>query len=67
MIQMIKEKAGADAPNQKLIITHCKADEEVQQIKADIEKECSFKEIEIRSMRGLCSYYALEKGIIICH
>lgn len=67
MVQMIKEKAGADAPNQKLIITHCKAIEEAEQIKNDIEKECNFKEIEIMPMQGLCSYYALEKGLIICH
>ncbi len=67
MIQMIKEKAGTDAPNQKLIITHCKAVEEAEQIKKDIEKECEFKEIEIMPMQGLCSYYALEKGLIICH
>lgn len=67
MVQMIKEKAGAEAPNQKLIITHCKAIEEAEQIKADIEKECEFKEIQIRPMKGLCSYYALEKGLIICH
>ena len=67
IIQMIKEKAGRDAPNQKLVITHCKAVVEAEQIKSDIEKECNFKEIEILTMKGLCSYYALEKGIIICH
>jgi DegV family protein with EDD domain len=67
IVQMIKEKAGVDAPNQKLIITHCKAIDEAEQIKSDIQKECEFKEIEIMPMKGLCSYYALEKGIIICH
>lgn len=67
MIQMIKEKAGELAPTQKLIISHCKATEEAEQIKGDIEKECNFKEIEIIPMKALCSYYALEKGIIICH
>lgn len=67
MIQMIKEKAGENAPNQKVVITHCKALEEAEQIKADIEKECNFKEIVIHPMKALCSYYALEKGIIICH
>ena len=67
MVQMIKEKAGVEAPNQRVIITHCKALEEAEQIKSDIEKECNFKEIQIRPMKALCSYYALEKGIIICH
>ena len=64
---MIKEKAGDMASTQKCIISHCKAREEAEQIKADIEKQINFKEIKIVPMKALCSYYALEKGIIICH
>ena len=41
--------------------------EEAEQIKSDIERECEFKEIQIMPMKGLCSYYAWEKGLIICH
>ena len=43
------------------------AENEANQIKEDLEKNCNFKEIQIMPMRGLCSYYALEKGLIICH
>lgn len=66
LIQLIKEKA-TDYSKETLIITHCQAEEEAKNLKADIEKTCNFKEIQIRPMRGLCSYYALEKGIILCH
>lgn len=66
MIQMICEKA-ADFSKDVLIITHCQAEEEANQIKADVEKKCNFKEVRVLPMRGLCSYYALEKGIIVCH
>ena len=41
-------------------------DEEVKQIKSEVEKRYKFKEIRVVPTRGLCSYYALEKGIIVC-
>ena len=66
LVQMIAEKAK-DFSKETLIITHCFAEEEANYIKSDIEKKCNFKEIRILPMRGLCSYYALEKGLIICH
>lgn len=66
LVQMICEKAK-DFSKETLIITHCYAEEEAKYIKDDIEKKCNFKEIRILPMRGLCSYYALEKGIIVCH
>lgn len=66
MIEMIKEKC-VNPEEETLIITHCQADEEANQVKTDIEKVCKFKEIRILPMRGLCSYYALEKGVIVCN
>lgn len=66
LVQMIGEKAK-DFSKETLIITHCFAEEEANYIKSDFEKKCNFKEIRILPMRGLCSYYALEKGLIICH
>ena len=66
LVQMIAEKAK-DFSKETLIITHCFAEEEANYIKSDLEKKCNFKEIRILPMRGLCSYYALEKGLIICH
>ncbi len=66
LVQMICEKAK-DFSKETLIITHCFAEDEAKSIKSDLEKKCNFKEIRILPMRGLCSYYALEKGIIVCH
>lgn len=66
MIEMIKEKC-THPEEETLIISHCEAEEEALQVKTDIEKVCKFKEIRIMPMRGLCSYYALEKGIIVCN
>lgn len=65
MIQMIGEKIKNIA-EKVLIITHCKAENEAILIKEEIEKKYNFKEVRVQPMRGLCSYYALEKGIIIC-
>ena len=66
LVQMISEKAK-DFSKETLIIKHCYAEEEANYIKSDLEKQCNFKEIRVQAMRGLCSYYALEKGLIICH
>lgn len=66
MIEMIKEKC-VRPEEETLIISHCKADEEAEQVKTDIQKVCNFKEIRIVPMKGLCSYYALEKGVIVCN
>ena len=66
LVQMICDKAR-DFSKETLIITHCYAEDEANTIKDDLEKKCNFKEIRVLPMRGLCSYYALEKGLIICH
>lgn len=66
LVALIKEKKK-DFSQDTLIITHCKAEAEANELKSNIEKTCNFKEIQIRPMRGLCSYYALEKGVILCH
>ncbi len=66
LIQLIKEKKQ-DYSEDTLIISHCKAESEALALKEDISKTCNFKEIQIMPMKGLCSYYALEKGVILCH
>ena len=65
MIQMIGEKAK-DIENSTIIISHCFANEEVAMIKKELESKYNFKEIRIIETKGLCSYYALEKGFIVC-
>ena len=65
MVQMIGEKIK-DIKDRCLIISHCYADVEVAMIKSEVEKKYNFKEIRILPTKGLCSYYALEKGVIVC-
>ena len=65
MVQMISEKTK-DIENKPIIISHCYANEEVAMIKAELEKKCHFKEVRVVTTKGLCSYYALEKGVIVC-
>ena len=68
LIQMIKDRFNSeDGGKEKLIISHCKNEEDALYLKEEISKVCDFKEIEIVPMKGLCSFYALEKGLILCH
>lgn len=68
LIQMIKDRFNSeDGGKEKLIISHCKNEEDALYLKEEIEKVCDFKEIRIVPMKGLCSFYALEKGLILCH
>lgn len=63
------ELSGArcnDFENRKLIISHCDNEEDAEQIKKLMLEKYPFKEVVIRPMRGLCSFYSLEKGIIMC-
>ncbi len=55
-----------DFENRKLIITHCFNPEDAEKIKELVTAKCNFKEVVIKPMRGLTSFYAQEKGIIIC-
>lgn len=49
----------------KCIITHCNNEDGANFVKELIIKKYKFKQVEILSMKGLCSFYALEKGIIV--
>lgn len=56
-----------DFENRKLIITHCDNLEDAEKIKQMMLEKMPFKEVVIKPMRGLTSFYALEKGLIICY
>lgn len=58
-------KHCSNTVNKKCIIGHCKNLEDANYIKEEIEKKYSFKEVVVNDMKGLCSFYALEKGIIV--
>lgn len=63
------EEIGTRCPNQKgrkLIITHVYAEELANKMKKTIEDLYNFDEVVVINARGLCSFYALEEGIIVC-
>ena len=51
--------------NRTCVISHCQSREDAEKLKEMIASEYKFKEIIISEMRGLCSFYALENGIIV--
>lgn len=56
-----------DFEDRKLVITHCNNEEDAIKIKDMLCEKYAFKEVVIMPMRGLCSTYAEEKGIIVCY
>ncbi len=65
LVELAKERC-TDFKDRKLVITHCDNLDDALKIKEMLLEVCPFKEVDIHEMRGLCSYYALEKGLIIC-
>lgn len=64
---MINEiiNTNVDFENRECIITHALDIECATNIKRMLEEKIKFKKITILPMKGLCSFYALEKGIIV--
>ena len=62
---MINEILSGDK-TRKIIISHCYAEDEANELKYHIEKITGNSNIKIIPMRALTSYYALEKGVIVC-
>ena len=63
LISEIKEKVGNGYLDKECIITHCFDSETGLLIKNALKGY--FKEVILLPMKGLCSFYALEKGIIV--
>lgn len=59
------EKQCSDIENRKCIIGHCFNEKEANYLKEQIENKYKFKEVILTKMKGLCSFYALEGGIIV--
>ncbi len=57
---------ATDFSDKKLIITHCNNLEDAEKIKELVCAKCNFREVIIKRMRGLTSFYAEDKGLIIC-
>ena len=58
-------KLCTSTENKKCIISHCNSKEDAENLKLIIDEKYNFKEVIISEMRGLCSFYALENGIIV--
>ena len=60
------EKKCPNTEGKTCIISHCKNEKDAKYLKEEILNKYKFKEVIISEMKGLCSFYALEKGIIVC-
>jgi len=57
---------GQDLSNRTCIISCIEGDEVGAKLKELIEQEYKFKEVRLCYNRGLCSFYALHNGVIVC-
>ncbi len=64
LVEIIGEKVS-DFNARELIISHCFDSEMASILKEMILEKYNFISIRIRQMKGLCSFYSLEKGIIV--
>ena len=66
LVEMLKTKTQ-DHSTKKCVLTHCFNEETAKWIKTELENRYNFKEIILMPMKGLCSFYALEKGLIFSY
>jgi len=59
------EKFTENKQNKTCIITHCQNESDANLLKDKIKERYDFKNIIVRETRGLCSFYALEKGLLV--
>ncbi len=69
-LQALVEAIGKDVQALKgrtCVVSHCDDEKTAEALAETIRKTYPFKEVHISRMRGLTSYYALEKGIIVSY
>lgn len=64
LVETISKKCDG-YENKKCIIAHCYNEKDALYLKEEIEKKYNFKEVIVTKTRGLCSFYALEGGILV--
>ena len=62
---MLKEMIQNGYSNGKVIISHCENEEGAKLLKSKIEAAYETPDIRILPTRGLCSFYAERKGILL--
>ncbi len=65
LAEMVAKRCD-DFDKRKLIITHNNNEADAQKIKELLLEKCNFKEVVIKQMRGLTTFYAQDRGLIIC-
>ena len=63
LVNNIKDKCNDYSG--KCIISHCQNEENANFVKKLILEKYNFKDVLVIPMKGLCSFYALENGIIV--
>ncbi len=66
MVDLMGQRCN-DFGDRKLIISHCNNEEDAKKIETLVKGKLGFKQIIIKAMRGLTSFYAQEKGLILCY
>lgn len=64
LLQMVTEALGGKK-GEELVITHCEAEEEAKSLMEKIKELDLFKKITIIKTKGLTSYYAQKKGVLL--
>ncbi len=65
LVEMVSRRCN-DFDKRKLIITHNNNEADALKIRDLLLEKCGFGEVIIKSMRGLTTFYAQDKGLIIC-
>jgi hypothetical protein len=58
-------KKRKDCQDAEVVICHCENLDGAEKMKEQILKDLPVKKVDILSCRGLTSFYAMEKGLII--
>lgn len=64
LIELIS-KEKPDYSQDDCVISYCRDSQTATFIQDTLSHICNFRKIQVMPMRGLCSYYALENGIIV--
>lgn len=64
LVDAIGQKA-TNFSGKRCVVTHCKAEKDATEVVKAIQSKYNFESVQLLAMKGLCSYYALEGGVIV--
>jgi DegV family protein with EDD domain len=59
------QKVAEFGPDMPIVISHCKNPDTAEALKKELVEKYGLKNVEVRQMRGLASFYANDQGILI--